>query len=65
MIWVFLSVIMHPDTQSILEVCIDKTNEKGTFVASQILATLHSFAPRGWKTHSQKPWFTFEIIAQG
>ncbi len=56
---------MHPDTQSILEVCIDKTNEKGTFVASQILATLHSFAPHVWKTHLQKPWFTFEIIAQG
>lgn len=52
------------NTNITYEVSVDRANEKGVFVASQILLALHSLAeqPHEWYEKSLSiPWFHFEV----
>ena len=53
-----------------LEIMVDRANEKWVFVASQILSTLHTLVdirPPKWKFWESRklPWFQFEVVAIG
>lgn len=58
----FLRGVSVPSSSPIiLEIAVDRHNEKGVFVASQILLALHAIVETRGKSSSRIPWFHFEI----
>lgn len=51
-------VSLSSSSSVILEIAVDRHNEKGVFVASQILLALHAIV----ETQAKMPWFRFEIV---
>lgn len=45
----------------ILEIAVDRHNEKGVFVASQILLALHALVEEPKFRLHRAPWFRFEV----
>ena len=59
---------MNQEDIVILEIAVDRQNEKGVFVASQILLALHAIAPSSlskWYRKVKIPYFRFEVAHIG
>lgn len=52
----------------ILEIAVDRLNEKGVFVAREMLATLHdtlAHTPKKWGIFTRSPIFRFSVVHVG